>query len=220
MAQTIDIAEIAEALKNKLEALLAEKRKIMLRDREIDRLIGGLHQSLSGLLLYADAMDQTDEKLTALVKSIADLLFPSNASGTLTETCRSVLRKAKWRMSATDVKKAVEASGFDFSNYTSNPLSSIHTTLRRLKEGEEAREIVVDGTKYYKWIGKSEEQQPNPFSLSLGGLLNQPNLATYNANSSVTKAIEEFGKSHDLSKVLEEATKTSGRGLSALLGKK
>jgi len=157
VADTIDVIGITEALKSNVEALVEEKNLIRKRDREIDLQLSALHQSLSGLLLYAEALDQNDPRLEALVKSIGELLFPTNSSGTLTEACRHALRQGTGRrkhMSAMDVRKAVEASGFDFSGYTSNPLSSIHTTLRRLKENDEVKEIIVDGTKLYRWIHK------------------------------------------------------------------
>jgi hypothetical protein len=157
---SIGIAEITEALKNQLESLVEEKKRIAIRGREVDIQIGALHQSLSGLLLYADALDQTDEKLTALFKAVADMLFPSNSTATLTEACRKALRESKRRMSAVEVKKAVESGGFDFSGYTSNPLSSIHTTLKRLKESGDAKETTLEGTKYYQWIIRRTETPP------------------------------------------------------------
>lgn len=153
MADPVDIIEITEALKGNLESLVEEKKKLRQQAQEVDIKISALHQSLSGLLLYADALDETDPKLTALVKSIGELLYPSSSSSTLMEACRTALR-TKRRMSALEVRKALEASGFDFSGYTSNPLSSIHTTLRRLKENDEVRITTTDGTKYYSLLVK------------------------------------------------------------------
>ena len=177
MAEPVDIISITEALKGNLESLLVERSELKKREKEIELKISALYQSLSGLLLYADAMDQTDQKFAGLVKSIGELLLPSNSSGTLTEACRNVLRTSpKKGMSAMDVRKALETSNFDFSGYTSNPLSSIHTTLRRLKENEEAKEIVVEGTKFYKWIPKPVA---DPFSgVNIADIISRFNFPT------------------------------------------
>ena len=177
MADPIDILLVTEALKDNLESLLDERRDVKRKEREIELKISALHQSLSGLLLYADAMDQTDPKLASLVKSIGELLLPSSSSGTLTEACRNVLRtNTGRRMSALDVRKALEGSGFDFSGYTSNPLSSIHTTLRRLKENEDVKETIADGTKFYQWIIKPKESKVSG-ATSLSEMLGRLNIS-------------------------------------------
>jgi hypothetical protein len=57
------------------------------------------------------------------------------------------------------------AAGFDFSSYTSNPLSSIHTTLKRLVPEELETDARAEGQMYrWKTIKNStdlalEEQQ-------------------------------------------------------------
>jgi hypothetical protein len=62
-------------------------------------------------------------------------------------------------MSALDVRQSLQAAGFDFSRYTSNPLSSIHTTLKRIKDSKQAEDKVLDDTTFYKWI---EPKKPEP----------------------------------------------------------
>ena len=49
-----------------------------------------------------------------------------------------------------EVREALLAASFDFSNYTSNPLSSIHTTLKRMVPDELVTETRSDG-QVYRW---------------------------------------------------------------------
>jgi len=67
---------------------------------------------------------------------------------TLTECCRDILRQKQDWMSPVEVREALLAAGFDFSNYTSNPLSSIHTTLKRMVPEELLTETRADGQVY------------------------------------------------------------------------
>ena len=62
-------------------------------------------------------------------------------------------------MSPVEVREALLAAGFDFSNYTSNPLSSIHTTLKRMMPDELISETRADG-QVYRWAAVA-----GPYSL-------------------------------------------------------
>jgi hypothetical protein len=71
----------------------------------------------------------------------------------LSDAIRGVLRAApKKYHTATEVRKALAQGNFDFARYTTNPLSSVHAALRRLKP-EEAETEKIDGVMTWRWIG-------------------------------------------------------------------
>jgi len=140
---------------------------------ELDRKINGLKQSLQGLSLYKTAKNEPT-KLTKTVPGISvalesiassigkDFGSPTVTPKTLTECCRDILQRSGEWMSALQVRQSLHAAGFDFSEYKSNPLSSIHITLKRLVEGEQAWSN-SDSTKnetLYKWRLKGEMVPP------------------------------------------------------------
>jgi hypothetical protein len=95
-----------------------------------------------------------DKRLSELAQTISTLsrlcgLTPTVPWG-LTDACRVVLRSGL-PMSPTDVRDRLLAIGFDLSRY-SNDLAAIHTVLKRLNEGGEAR-FLVGGPKQgaYLW---------------------------------------------------------------------
>jgi hypothetical protein len=77
----------------------------------------------------------------------------------LKEAIATILRKALPKyLTATDVRDRLQASGFDFSGYTSNELASVSTTLRRLKP-EEAEMTTIEGVMAWRakgtWLGRA-----------------------------------------------------------------
>jgi hypothetical protein len=77
----------------------------------------------------------------------------------LSESIRNVLRAAPGRFyTATEVKQLLVKSGFDFTKYTTNPLSSVHAALKRLKP-EEAEMNQIEGVMAWRWI------KPAPLSI-------------------------------------------------------
>jgi hypothetical protein len=93
----------------------------------------------------------------------------------LTESIRLVLQRARDQfLTATQVRDHLVQSGFDFSEYSSNPLASVSTTLRRLKP-EEVEAIEVRGVAAYKWIGWVKmNENPAPKSLTHDGMAKAP----------------------------------------------
>jgi hypothetical protein len=83
-------------------------------------------------------------------------------SAGLTEAIRKILEGSgrKWRTVA-EVRTLLMESGFDFSEYTANPLASISTTLRRMTPNE-VEMTTVEGVMAYrlkarKFTGKLSE---------------------------------------------------------------
>lgn len=72
------------------------------------------------------------------------------SEASLKDACLRVLRESypRW-LSATRVRDGLISSGFDFSRYTSNPLASVSTTLRRIKR-EEVQTADVEGVAAYR----------------------------------------------------------------------
>ena len=89
-------------------------------------------------------------------KAFAKILSEGAVATSLMEACRNALRISGSPMTAIQVRGYLEATGFSFAGYKSNPLSSIHTTLTRLKEGNEVVEKLQSGTKYYQWHFKTD----------------------------------------------------------------
>jgi hypothetical protein len=70
----------------------------------------------------------------------------------LTELARITLTEAYVPLSAGELKKRMEAKGFDFSKYSS-PLASIHTVLKRLVKSGQVKVVPQKGgKKSYQWI--------------------------------------------------------------------
>jgi hypothetical protein len=73
------------------------------------------------------------------------------------DAIRSILReRSRLPLTATDIKSwIVMGNKLELSSY-SNPMASIHTTLRRLKEKNEIEEVTNDkGERAYRWILKA-----------------------------------------------------------------
>jgi hypothetical protein len=68
----------------------------------------------------------------------------------LTDAIREVLQANRKWMTARDVRDSLKIRGFDFSQYKSNELASVHSVLKRLKEVETTN---LDNVMAWKWKG-------------------------------------------------------------------
>jgi hypothetical protein len=168
MVENIDMDAVVKKLTADFDALIDEREEIRIKSEklearadEVDRKIDGIQKTLQGLTLYLTAQDapteltkQTTISLHDIIKKISNFDNPRVAGPhvqkTLSECCRDILRGKRDWMSPVQVREALLAAGFDFSNYTSNPLSSIHTTLKRLVPEELETETRPDG-QVYRW---------------------------------------------------------------------
>jgi hypothetical protein len=170
MVENIDINAVVKRFSEDFDVLIDERQdirektaKLKARADEIDRKLQGIQTALQGLTLYNNAQDAPTEltkrttiSLSEVMKkmasvSIGELAIPgADVRKTLSECCRDILRQKQDWMSPVQVREALLAAGFDFSNYTSNPLSSIHTTLKRLVPEELLTETRPDG-QVYRW---------------------------------------------------------------------
>lgn len=170
MVENIDIAAVVKRLSAEFDALIDERQevrdkseKLKARADEIDRKLSGIQKTLQGLTLYTTAQEVPTELMKKTTMSIAEAMnkMKSVFDGglqiagpdvrkTLSECCRDILRQKQDWMSPVEVRQALLAAGFDFSSYTSNPLSSIHTTLKRLVPDELETKTGPDG-QLYRW---------------------------------------------------------------------
>jgi len=155
MADEVDALKVVRGMRDKLQVLFQERIETERKGRELQLQIDGLQEGANGLIKYAETLEDADGNLgraiAELKKDLAANAFPVK----LTDACRYLLshERARW-MSAVHLRDALEARGFDFSGYTSNPLSSIHTTLRRLREADTISELNQNGTMVYCWKTK------------------------------------------------------------------
>lgn len=93
------------------------------------------------------AMAEREKQIATLTRTVNFLaplageapLQPSEAEGAqagMTGSIREILKKAPEPLTASEIRDALEALGFDMQSY-SNPLATIHTVLRRLTEADE-----------------------------------------------------------------------------------
>jgi fibronectin type 3 domain-containing protein len=124
--------------KQDLAHVLVQREKI---DRKVARLQAVINdlQNLSAELLRKD-MERSIERV---VKGTLKLGITDNA--------RLILKETFFPMTAVDLKKKLEAKKLDLSRY-SNPLSVIHTVLKRLAKNDEVRIVLQErGKKAYQW---------------------------------------------------------------------
>ena len=167
MLEDVDLIDERQDIRKKSEELAK-------RSEEIDRKLSGIQQTLQGFHLYSKAQEVPTELTrkiqTTLSETLAEIgkrmsLFDVITSTgevpkTLTECCRDILRRSGQWLAAIDVRDALLATGFDFSKYTSNPLTSIHTTLKRLKEsGEVEDKADEEGPTFYRWKNQQPKRQ-------------------------------------------------------------
>jgi hypothetical protein len=149
-----------------LVALKTDLAQLVRQRDELQNQISAIQQTIRGLLMLRDAAVADDGEARGdpswvatamLAKSsisadeVADAMripeiIPPPAK--LTDLCRSAVKASGKAMSATEVKTEVELRGFDFSQYQSNPLSSLHTVLRRIPGIAHQR---IDGKSLYEW---------------------------------------------------------------------
>ena len=174
MVDNIDVNALVKQLSADFDALIDERQelrtksdKLKKRLDEIDRKLKGIQTTLQGLTLYTNAQDAPTALTKKTTQSLAEVASKMNVfermqiagpdvRKTLSECCRDILRAKEDWMSPIDVREALYAAGFDFSGYTSNPLSSIHTALKRMVPEELEAETRPDG-QVYRWKNRVVE---------------------------------------------------------------
>ena len=161
-----------DALVQQREIVRQQEQALEKQGTELDRKIDGLRQSLQGLSLYTTAKNQPPDLMKVipgisdsirLISGVAldDITKPKVTPKTLTECCRDILMRSGEWLAALQVRQSLHAAGFDFSEYKSNPLSSIHITLKRIVEAGQAWSRTDSKNEtLYKWRLKGETGPP------------------------------------------------------------
>jgi hypothetical protein len=112
-----------EDARKELQGLIQERA-------QLDDRIARLSRSIEGLASLCDDTDHSNELKTKLIE-----LELSDSMG-MTDAIRAVISSSIFPVSATAIRDALVAEGFDSKNY-SNMLTVIHNTLLRLeRQGE------------------------------------------------------------------------------------
>jgi hypothetical protein len=116
-----EYTEIADRQFEKIYKLTEEKERI---DRDLKN---------ARELVRAAINAMSDEEKGPYIAALTDMVVQRHG---LTVMVRHVLQEQHRFFTPVEVKERLEQLGYDFSGYKSNPLSSIHSTLKRFKRTE------------------------------------------------------------------------------------
>jgi len=128
---------------------LAKISKLQEQRREIDEQIAKARE-----LVKAVVNMLPDAERNAYLNKLGDAAIRQMG---LTEAIREILQKNAQYLEPTAIRNILTAEGFDFSQYTSNPLSSIYSILKRFKKGEVETISLTDGSTGYRWKGRKQK---------------------------------------------------------------
>jgi phosphoglycolate phosphatase-like HAD superfamily hydrolase len=111
--------------------------------------------------LYATSNMLSDETMKEVAKDIELIWEMERVRDTsLVEAIRKVLSEHPTRyFTVRQMRDALKTAGFDFTQYTANPLASISTTLKRMKS-KEVTVTDVEGVRAYR-----KKSEPKPRNL-------------------------------------------------------
>lgn len=136
--------DIKSTAPNYLALIINAFEKIEILQAEREKLDGEIMKQEQFISATANFLPDDQRELIARRMEIGQTLQNIREGG-LTDAIRALLKQesGNW-LTATNVRDRLISFGFDFSDYSTNPLASISTTLRRMKsEGIETR--MVDG---------------------------------------------------------------------------
>jgi hypothetical protein len=152
MTEGLDYQEQLEAIFKRLVEIVRQKSDL---DAEATKLTQLLHATANML--------PDDERNVIVGKWAALMQAQMHRETTLIDSIRKVLREAgRERLTVAQIRDKLMASGFDFSEYMSNPLASISTTLLRLKEKREVDSKTVEGVATYRLRRRLPGPQAKP----------------------------------------------------------
>jgi hypothetical protein len=105
-------------------------------------------------LIHATANMLSDEKQRSQYLAVLNAAMEREGirDASLTNAVRKVLQDARGKyLTVSDVRDHLKLYAFDFSEYASNPLASISTTLRRFKP-QDVQTKDFEGVTAYRWI--------------------------------------------------------------------
>jgi len=134
---------------DKLEELQRQREAIDADAMKLEQFV-----TATANMLPDDAKDVVLRRMSSMQE-----LFRVREFG-LTEAARIALksRTGQW-LTASNVRDQLLALGFDFSTYTTNPLASVSTVLRRMKQEEVEITTVDGGVVAYRWKQPSQAEK-------------------------------------------------------------
>lgn len=150
-----EYTEIADRQFEKIHKLTEEKERI---ERELKN---------ARELVRAAMNAMSDEEKGPYLAALTDVVVRRYG---LTVMIRHVLQEQHKFFTPVQVKERLDQLGYDFTEYKSNPLSSIHSVLKRFKRKEVDTLNMKDGGTAYRWrINKTRKKSVDP----LAGLANK-----------------------------------------------
>ena len=141
MSHMVPEMNYADMLSNALNDLINLNQKRKALNAEINKL----KQFVEATLAIASVAVRDEFKDYAY-----EVLEALSVNTSLADSIREVFdANSEIGFSVADVRRSLAETGFDFTSYTSNPLSSISTTLRRMAASGELRSAEISGFKVY-----------------------------------------------------------------------
>jgi len=179
----MDLSNLASFRKQIAEAQTSIQKLYGLR-RELDLKIADMKE-----LVRANANFLPDEERASELLALEILKVPEN----IAEAVKITLFLAQARnqgLTPVQIKEQAQERGFDFSDYT-NPMASIHSILKRMKEAQPPQVNFDEGTGTYTYT------RPEPFDVA------DPSVYRYLSTSAWLRFVES-----DRDKSLEIAKET------------
>ena len=139
--------------------------------KKYDRALYQANQDLARLLVQREKLDRKLARLQVVVADLENLraelmqkhldreidhVIKADLERGITETSRLILKEKFFPMTASDLKKSMEAKRLDLARY-SNPLAVIHTVLKRLVRSGEVKVVPQErGKKAYQWVSTTD----------------------------------------------------------------
>jgi len=124
--------------------------------RRSRQLLTEIERELQRLERDRDALDREISRLRQAAAGLRqrEASEPTSAQS-LTNACRAALRTYPDGVSPLEVRQELTRHAFEWSGF-SNPLSAIHTVLKRLvKQGEASTRVGDDGRKRFVWKARA-----------------------------------------------------------------
>ncbi len=143
--------------------------RCLVKRQKLDHKVARLQAVISDLENLCAELDQKN------FEKRVDHVIKAHLTVGITESARVVLKENFFPMTASELKKSIEARKLNLSTYL-NPLAVIHTVLKRLVQSGEVRVVPqTEGKKAYQWISPtdkalSELQKSSEPAMKRGGL--------------------------------------------------
>ena len=174
----MDYEQIIEQALQRFVSLVDQRETL---DHEIAKMMQFIYATVH--LLSEDATERFVQKWQPYLEQVA-----ANTTS-LTDAVRNTLRSCyPKKLTAAQVLNQLRTEGFNFSSYKSDPLPSVSTTLRRLKEANEIIADEFEGVAVYQ--AKPQKTLKRTFKMPYGRTVPPP-------PGIKDSAMERFKQAHD-----------------------